>query len=38
MNDTFLLAGREFKSRFLLGTGKFKNKTDLNDSIVASGA
>jgi thiazole synthase len=38
MNDTFKLAGREFKSRFLLGTGKFKNKADLKDSIVASGA
>jgi thiazole synthase len=38
MSDTFKLAGREFKSRFLLGTGKFKNKADLKDSIVASGA
>ena len=38
MNDTFKLAGREFKSRFLLGTGKFKNKADLKDSITASGA
>ena len=38
MNDTFTLAGRAFKSRFLIGTGKFKNKTDLKDSIVASGA
>ena len=38
MNDTFKLAGREFRSRFLLGTGKFKNKTDLKDSITASGA
>ena len=38
MTDTFKLAGREFKSRFLLGTGKFKNKADLKDSITASGA
>jgi thiazole synthase len=38
MNDPFKLAGREFKSRFLLGTGKFKNKADLKDSITASGA
>jgi len=38
MTDTFKLAGHEFKSRFLLGTGKFKNKADLKDSIVASGA
>ncbi len=38
MHDTFKLAGHEFKSRFLLGTGKFKNKADLKESIVASGA
>ena len=38
MNDTFKLGGREFRSRFLLGTGKFKNKADLKDSIAASGA
>lgn len=38
MNDTFKLAGREFKSRFLLGTGKFKNKADLKASIIDSGA
>jgi thiazole synthase len=38
MADTFKLAGREFKSRFLLGTGKFKSKADLKDSILASGA
>lgn len=38
MNDTFKLGGREFKSRFLLGTGKFKNKAELKDSITASGA
>ncbi len=38
MNDTFKLAGGEFKSRFLLGTGKFKNKADLKASIIASGA
>jgi thiazole synthase len=38
MPDTFKLAGREFRSRFLLGTGKFKNKEDLKDSIIASKA
>lgn len=38
MDDTFKLAGQEFSSRFLLGTGKFKNKADLKDSIIASGA
>ena len=31
------IAGRAFTSRFLLGTGKFKNKKDLADSIEASG-
>ena len=37
MNDTpFIIAGRAFKNRFLLGTGKFKNKTDLAESIAAS--
>lgn len=33
----FLMGGKEFKSRFLLGTGKFKNKTDLAESIFSSG-
>lgn len=38
MNDTpFTLAGKEFSSRFLLGTGKFQSKQDLADSIAASG-
>jgi thiazole synthase len=32
-----VLGGKTFTSRFLLGTGKFKNKTDLADSITASG-
>ncbi len=37
LHDTpFIIAGREFKNRFLLGTGKFKNKTDLAESIAAS--
>lgn len=33
-----VIAGKTFNSRFLLGTGKFKNKSDLAESIVASGA
>ncbi len=38
IEDTPLtIAGHIFKSRFLLGTGKFKNKTDLAESITASG-
>ena len=38
MNDLLNLGGRSFSSRFLLGTGKFKNKADLKTSIIASGA
>jgi len=39
MTDTPLkIADKEFKSRFLLGTGKFKNKQDLKKSIVLSGS
>lgn len=38
LNDTPLtIAGKQFASRFLLGTGKFKNKSDLEESILASG-
>ncbi len=37
INDTPLtIAGKQFTNRFLLGTGKFKNKTDLADSIALS--
>src|SRR5882757_727086 len=36
-NSPLVIAGKEFKSRFFLGTGKFKNKKDLADSIEASG-
>lgn len=32
------IAGKAFTSRFLLGTGKFKNKTDVTESIAASQA
>jgi thiazole synthase len=36
MTDTpLVIAGKTFQSRFLLGTGKFKNKKDLSDSIAA---
>lgn len=37
-NDLLMIAGKPFASRFLLGTGKFKNKKDLADSIAACGA
>lgn len=37
LNDTPLtIAGKTFANRFLLGTGKFKNKSDLEESILAS--
>src|SRR5580658_10213327 len=32
-----VIAGKSFSSRFFLGTGKFKNKKDLSDSIISSG-
>lgn len=31
------IAGKNFSSRFMLGTGKFKNKSDVTESIHASG-
>lgn len=36
--DTLKIAGKAFRSRFLLGTGKFRNKNDLKQSILSSGA
>lgn len=37
LNDTpFTIAGKQFANRFLLGTGKFKSKSDLEESIIAS--
>ncbi len=39
MADTpLVIAGKTFTSRFLLGTGKFRNKKDLSDSIAACGS
>ena len=35
--DPFLIAGQTFSSRFLLGTGKFRNKAELASSIRSSG-
>jgi len=32
-----VIGGKTFTNRFLLGTGKFKNKTDVAESIAASG-
>ncbi len=36
-DNPLIIAGKQFTNRFLLGTGKFKNKTDLADSITVSG-
>ena len=36
-NDPLIIAGHHFASRFLLGTGKFKDKRDLAESIRCSG-
>ncbi|MCK5215454.1 MAG: thiazole synthase [Candidatus Omnitrophica bacterium] len=37
-DTSFSLGGRNFTNRFLLGTGKFKNKKELSASIKASGS
>ena len=37
-DEPLIIAGKTFTNRFLLGTGKFKNKQDLKDSIISSGA
>lgn len=38
IQDTpFIIAGKLFTSRFMLGTGKFKNKSDVTESIKACG-
>lgn len=38
IQDTPLtIAGKTFTNRFFLGTGKFKNKTDVTESILSSG-
>lgn len=37
MKDLLTIAGKTFANRFLLGTGKFKSKVELAESIAASG-
>lgn len=37
INDPFIIGGRELKSRFLLGTGKFKSHEEMKQTIVQSG-
>lgn len=38
MNDPLIIAGREFSSRLLLGTGKFSSNETMRDALAASGA
>ncbi len=38
VNDTFTLAGRTYKSRLLVGTGKYKDMQETGAAIAASGA
>ncbi|NBX02849.1 MAG: thiazole synthase [Alphaproteobacteria bacterium] len=38
MEDKFIIAGREFKSRLLVGTGKYKSMDETKHVIAASGA
>lgn len=38
MNDALLIAGREIKSRFFLGTGKFASYAQMRQAIEVSGA
>jgi len=37
-SDPLILGGQTFTSRFMLGTGKFKSKADVRESIAQSGA
>lgn len=37
MDDLLVIAGRQFRSRLFLGTGKFPSNASLRDAIVASG-
>jgi thiazole synthase len=38
MNDALVIAGKEFRSRLLVGTGKHRSMQEMRDSIDASGA
>lgn len=38
MNDPLLIAGREYHSRLLVGTGKYKDFTETREAVQASGA
>lgn len=38
MDDTLKIGAREFRSRFMLGTGKYRSFEEMRDSLEASGA
>ena len=38
MNDPFVLAGREYRSRLIVGTGKYKSFAETRQAVEASGA
>lgn len=38
MTDSFILAGKEFKSRLIIGTGKYRSYDEMKDAHRASGA
>src|SRR5574341_1515346 len=37
-NDPLIIAGREFRSRLIVGTGKYRSMEEMHDAIDASGA
>ncbi|MBL1592283.1 thiazole synthase, partial [Klebsiella pneumoniae] len=38
MSDKFILAGKEFSSRLIIGTGKYRNHSEMKAAHKASGA
>ncbi len=38
MNDPLIIAGKEFRSRLIVGTGKYRTMDEMRDAIDASGA
>jgi thiazole synthase ThiGH ThiG subunit len=37
-NDPLIIAGKEFRSRLIVGTGKYRTMEEMRDAIDASGA
>lgn len=38
MNDTWTLGGKPFRSRIIVGTGKYASNDETRDALAASGA